>query len=196
MGAVLGAIGLAFATIFVAELGDKTQLLVLSLSARLPVRTVVLGTTMAIVVIFAISVGIGDLVGAALPRRALAFVAAAAFLAFGLKTLLGDDDDEADEEERAAERVSRRANVFGVFGAFLVAELGDKSMLATITLAGRYPAVGVWIGAVAAETTLCVATAFVGRGVASKVPPRALRIGAAIVFFLLGGLALIEAIRG
>ena len=82
------------------------------------------------------------------------------------------------------------------FATIFVAELGDKSMLATITLAGRYPAVGVWIGAVAAETTLCVATAFVGRGVASKVPPRALRIGAAIVFFLLGGLALIEAIRG
>jgi putative Ca2+/H+ antiporter (TMEM165/GDT1 family) len=196
VGPLLGAVGLAFATIFLAELGDKTQLLVLSLSARLPVRTVIAGTTLAIVLIFGVSVAIGDLIGTAIPRRPLAAVAAVAFLAFGLKTLLdGDDDAEAEEEEQAAERASKRGSVLAVFGAFLIAEIGDKSMLATITLAGRYPALGVWVGAVAAETVLCTGAALVGRGIAAKVPPRTLRIGAAVMFFVLGTLMLVDAIR-
>jgi len=190
VSAFLTALAVSFGTIFVAEFGDKTQVLVLTLASRVKPMVVIAGTSLAIVVIFGLSVGIGDLVGRALPHRAINLVAGIAFLGFGAWTLWKGEETEEHEISRA------RHGVFGVALAFFLAELGDKSMLATITLSGRYEALGVWAGASAAEIVLCVAAVLVGRELGGRLPARVLQLGAAALFIVLGIVMLVSAARG
>ena len=190
MTAFLTALAVSFGTIFVAEIGDKTQVLVLTLASRMKPMVVIVGTSLAIVVIFGLSVGIGDLAGRAISHRTTSLVAGIAFLGFSAWTLWKGEETEAHEVSRA------RHGVFGVAAAFFLAELGDKSMLATITLSGRYEALGVWVGASAAEIVLCVAAVVVGRQLGGRLPERVLRLGAAALFIVLGMAMLVSAARG
>ena len=129
---MISAILISFGVIFVAELGDKSQLMALAFSARYPTPTVLIGITLATAFVHSISVVIGAAVGAAMPTKALSFVAAIAFVLFGLWTLRGDS--LTDEDEARAKRTGRNA-LIAVTTVFFLAELGDKTMLATITLA-------------------------------------------------------------
>ena len=190
MAAFLTALAVSFGTIFVAEFGDKTQLLVLTLASRLRPAVVIVGTSLAVVTIFGISVGIGELAGRAIPHRAINIVAGIAFLGFGGWTIWRGEQTVEHEITRA------RKGVLGVALAFFLAELGDKSMLATITLAGRYEALGVWAGASAAEIVLCCAAVLVGRELGGRLPEKALRYGASALFIGLGITMLVAAARG
>ena len=97
MAEFLGAAAIAFGVIFVAEFGDKSQLLVLAFATRYPWRPVVAGVVLAAAVIQGASVLIGAVVGAVLPENVVALVAGGAFLAVAAWTLLGDDDETAEE---------------------------------------------------------------------------------------------------
>src|SRR3954447_12705097 len=125
------ALLLSFGVIFVAELGDKSQLMALAFAARYRALPVLVGITVATAVVHAVSVLVGVSVGAALPTDAISIVAGLAFLAFGLWTLRGD---KLTEEEAAKADQSNRSAVVAASVAFFLAELGDKTMLATITL--------------------------------------------------------------
>lgn len=178
--------------IFVAELGDKSQLMALTFATRFKTIPVLIGITIATAVVHAVSVFIGAALGAAIPARPITIAAAIAFVGFGLWTLRGDELSDADEARTAA--MSARHAVLAVGTVFFLAELGDKTMLATVTLATKEGLFGTWLGStvgmVAADALAIVA----GRQLGTRLPDRAIRIGAAVAFFLFAAVLLIEAI--
>ena len=122
----------SFGIIFLAELGDKSQLMAMAFAARYPAKTILIAITAATALVHLVSVLIGAAFGAALPTDTISVVAGLAFLAFAAWTLRGDE--LGDQDMVRAEQTSR--SVFLTVGvAFFLAELGDKTMLATITLA-------------------------------------------------------------
>ena len=188
---------LSLGVIFVAELGDKSQLMALAFSTRFSAWRVLIGISIATAVTHAVSVGIGDLVGANIGLRWVSLASGLAFLGFAAWTLRGDELGEDDEAAAAAVSGRTALATIGAVGVtFFLAELGDKTMLATITLATREGPVGTWggstVGMVAADALAIV----VGRQLGSRLPERTIRIGAAVAFVVFGALLLVEAGRG
>lgn len=186
---MLAALLLSFAVIFVAELGDKSQLMAMTFALRYRWWVVLIGITAATTAVHLISVAVGHYLGAALPTHLLGILAGAAFVFFGLWTLRGDklSDDEATKAQR-----STAPAFFTVTSAFILAELGDKTMLATITLAADNDWVGVWIGStigmVAADALAIVVGAIAGK----HLPERVIQLGAAALFVIFGVAMLLE----
>lgn len=186
------ALLVSFGVIFMAELGDKSQLMALAFAARYRATPVLIGITIATAVVHALSVGVGAVLGASIPTRPITIVAGLAFFAFAAWTLRGDtlDDDEAAKATRSV-----RSAVIAASVAFFLAELGDKTMLATITLATTEGAVGTWagstLGMVAADALAIVA----GKQLGDRLPERAIRIGAAVTFVVFGLVLLIGGLR-
>jgi putative Ca2+/H+ antiporter (TMEM165/GDT1 family) len=180
---------LSTAVIFVAELGDKSQLMAMTFAARYRARDVLVGITVATAIVHLLSVGLGVAVGAVLAdyQGAVAVVAGLSFLGFAVWTLRGDELTE-QESERA--RRSTGAAVLAVGTAFFLAELGDKTMLATVTLATREGWFGTWVGSTLGMVLADALAIAVGALLGRTLPERAVRYGAATLFALFG-LALI-----
>ena len=185
-----GAAALAFGAIFVAEFGDKSQLLILAFATRYAARPVVIGLVLAAAAIQGASVAAGAIVGAALPTTAVAVVSGIAFLAVAAWTLRGEDDDEGDGGD--ATRPSGRRPLVGiglvltVAGTFILGELGDKTMLATFALAASQGPLPTWIGSTAGEVGANLVAVVVGRQVGHRLSPGMIRIGSAVLFTIAG----------
>jgi putative Ca2+/H+ antiporter (TMEM165/GDT1 family) len=188
----LAAAALSFAVIFVAELGDKSQLMALTFATRFRPWPVLIGISVATAVVHLVSVGIGYGLGAALPTGWISLVAGLAFLAFGGWTLRGDR--LTDTEQGKAERATGSA-ILAVGGAFFLAELGDKTMLATITLATTEGLFGTWVGSTAGMVAADALAIIVGAQLGQRLPDRAIKIGAAALFVVFGLALIVEGIR-
>ena len=188
-GDPLAAFLVSFAVIFVAELGDKSQLMALAFATRYPALPVMIGITLATGVVHAASVGLGAVLGATIPTKPATVLAAVAFVGFGLWTLRGDELSKADEQ-RAARPTGRI--IVAVGSVFFLAELGDKTMLATVALATKEGAFGTWLGSTAGMVVADGLAIVVGRHVGSRVPERTVRIAAAIVFFVFAALLMAQ----
>jgi putative Ca2+/H+ antiporter (TMEM165/GDT1 family) len=188
----LAASAVSFGVIFVAELGDKSQLMALTFATRFKPLPVLIGITIATATVHAFSVAVGYGLGAAIPTEWIALVAAVAFLAFGLWTLRGDKLTE-DEENQAGK--STRSAVLAASVAFFLAELGDKTMLATITLATSYGWFGTWLGSTVGMVAADALAILVGRQLGRHLPERVIKYGAATLFFVFGVWLLVEAIH-
>ena len=142
---MFSALVLSTVVIFVAELGDKSQLMAMTFATRYRARDVILGITAATAIVHLASVGIGYFIGASFERYQgpIAIAAGIAFLGFAAWTLRGD---ELTDEEAQKARKAKGSALLAVGLAFFLAELGDKTMLATITLAVREDWLGTWIG--------------------------------------------------
>lgn len=191
MDGFLVAFAISFGVIFVAELGDKSQLMALTFATRFRAVPVLVGITIATSVTHLVSVAVGYGLGASLPTGWISLVAAVAFLVFGAWTLRGDR--LTDDEEQKAERAGGSA-VVAVSVAFFLAELGDKTMLATITLGTRYGWFGVWLGSTLGMVAADALAIVVGRALGQKLPERVVSIGAALMFFVFGGWLLADAV--
>lgn len=186
---MLAALLLSFAVIFVAELGDKSQLMAMTFALRYRWWVVLIGITAATTAVHLISVGVGHYLGAALPTHLLGILAGVAFVFFGLWTLRGDklSDDEATKAQR-----STAPAFFTVTSAFILAELGDKTMLATITLAADNDWVGVWIGSTIGMVAADALAIAVGAIAGKHLPERMIQLGAAALFVIFGLAMLLE----
>src|SRR4051794_34891406 len=189
----LHAFLLSFGVIFVAELGDKSQLMALAFAARYRAVPILIGISIATAVVHAVSVVVGAAVGVALPTHLIAVIAGLAFFAFAAWTWRGDKLDE--DEASKASRTARSAVVAAAF-AFFLAELGDKTMLATITLATKEGLVGTWLGSTAGMVAADALAILVGQQLGARLPERTIRIGAAILFVIFGAVLVIEGLRG
>ena len=189
----MDALLLSFGVIFVAELGDKSQLMALAFAARYKALPVLAGITIATAIVHAVSVVVGMSVGAALPTEVISVVAGVAFLGFGLWTLRGDT---LTEEETAKAERSHKSAVVAASVAFFLAELGDKTMLATITLATTEGPFGTWAGSTLGMVAADALAIVVGASLGSRLPERAIKIGAAISFFVFGAVLIVEGLRG
>ncbi len=183
----------SFGVIFLAEMGDKSQLMALTFATRYRPLPVLVGITVATAAVHAASVLAGSLVAGALPTRAVTVAAGLAFLGFALWTLGGDVLDE-DEAARARRQV--RSAVVAVGVAFLLAELGDKTMLATVTLATREAPWGTWAGSTGGMVAADALAILVGRQLGARLSDRSVRLGAAAAFAAFGVVLLAEAARG
>nr|BFE56715.1 TMEM165/GDT1 family protein [Dactylosporangium thailandense] len=192
MSAFLSALAISFGVIFVAELGDKSQLMALTFATRFRTVPVLIGITIATAIVHLVSVAVGYGLGAALPTAWISLVAALAFFAFGAWTLRGDK--LTDEERGKAERTTRSA-IIAVGVSFFLAELGDKTMLATITLATQHGWLGTWIGSTVGMVAADALAIVVGRQLGRHLPEKAIKYGAAALFAIFGVWLLVEALR-
>ncbi|GII89169.1 hypothetical protein Ssi03_71590 [Sphaerisporangium siamense] len=183
------AFWISLGVIFVAELGDKSQLMAMTFATRFKPWPVLAGITIATAVVHLFSVGLGGLIGDALPTTAISIAAGVAFLGFALWTLRGDELSEAESQK--AQRTTRNA-LIAVTVAFFLSELGDKTMLATITLATRHGWFGTWIGSTIGMVAADALAILVGRLLGRHLPEKVIRYGAAAAFALFGVLLLLE----
>ena len=193
MDATVSALFVSFGVIFVAELGDKSQLMALAFAARYRALPILIGITIATAAVHAVSVFVGAVLAVSLPTGVITIVAGIAFLAFAVWTWRGDtlDDDEA-----ARARRSSRSAIAAACGAFFLAELGDKTMLATITLAtthgGAGGLFGVWLGSTVGMVAADALAILAGKVLGARLPERAVRIFATTAFVVFGLLLLAE----
>jgi putative Ca2+/H+ antiporter (TMEM165/GDT1 family) len=178
----MNAFLIALSLVFAAELGDKTQLVALAFATRYNALTVLAGVTVATLLVHLISVGLGEAAGWLMPVWVINAISGVAFILFGLWTLKGD---EYDEEE------SKLAGKFGplltVAITFFLAELGDKTMLATVTIASQQKnAFAVWLGSTLGMVLSDGLAIWVGKVLGKKLPERAIKYGAAAIFIVSG----------
>lgn len=121
-----------FATIFVAEMGDKTQLLMIAITSRYRLRDIILGSLSSILVLNAMAVLLGTVISSLIPQYIVKIMATAAFLYFAWSALFKKDDDENDTDKT---RGKLKNPVFVIFWTFFIAELGDKTQLSALTFA-------------------------------------------------------------
>lgn len=181
----------SFFLVAASEMGDKTQLLAFSLASRFRKPWVVMaGILAATLANHALASSVGTWVSSHVPPRVMAAVLAATFIGFGLWTLKPDTLEESEKPPR-----------FGPFLTttilFFLAEMGDKTQLATVAMAARYQSVLQ----VTAGTTLGMLfsdglAVFLGDKLAGKVQMKWLRWIAASLFFVFGAVSLWNAVRG
>jgi putative Ca2+/H+ antiporter (TMEM165/GDT1 family) len=183
------AFWLSFGIVLLAELGDKSQLIALAFAARYPAWMVLVAVALATLVVHAMSVLLGAAFALALPTNVINVGAGMAFFAFAAWTLRGDQLGEREKSQAAR---STRWAIVAIGTAFFLAELGDKTMLATITLATTEEPLGTWLGStfgmVAADALAIALGAFLG----TRLPERAIKAFAATAFVVFGGLLIAE----
>ncbi len=176
-----------------AEIGDKTQLLAFILAARFkkPVP-IILGILAATIINHGLAGALGAWITSAVSPEILRWVLGLSFLGMAIWTMIPDKIEE--EETQIAKR-------FGVFGAtlitFFLAEMGDKTQIATVAMAAHYAAplmvvIGTTLGMLIAD----VPAVFVGGRLASKIPMKLVHSVAAGIFALLGTATLLGAGSG
>ena len=177
-------------TVFVAEMGDKTQLMMIAMAARYKLRDIFIGAGLAILALNALAVGVGALVSSLIPMWIIKLAAALAFLYFAWSTLFGAEEDEEEGTDKGG-----KAPILAVFGSFFLAELGDKTQLTAITFAanaGAAHALLVWgacsIGLFAAD----VLGVLLGYLLKSKAPEGLMDLLAFVLFTIFGVLTLRE----
>ncbi len=177
MYAVLLSAGL----VFIAELGDKSQLMSMTFATRFRSRTVILGASFACALTNLVSALVGNVIGDHLPERGVRIAAGVLFLAFAAWTLHNLQGDEPPPE-----RAKGGAAVVVVGVAFVLAELGDKTMLATITLSTQYHWWLIWIGSTIGMIISIVLAVFAGRSLLRVLPIRVVHLVSAALFAAVG----------
>jgi putative Ca2+/H+ antiporter (TMEM165/GDT1 family) len=171
------------AAVAIAEIGDKTQLLSLILAAkyRRP-WPICIGILAATLVNHAIAGSVGALVAGWFSPQVLKWIVAASFFAVAAWTLI---PDQADEE--GAARGAGHGVLVATLVAFFLAEMGDKTQIATVVLAAQYhPLWQVVAGTTIGMLLANVPVVWLGSRFAARLPLKAARIGAAALFAVLG----------
>lgn len=170
-------------TEFIAEMGDKTQLMLVAMTSKFKVKDIVLGTAVAVLVLNGLAVLLGGLVGTLIPAWIIKLIAAAAFLCFAITSLSSDDDEEQEKCNNI------KVAPVAVFCTFFVAELGDKTQLTAITFGaneGIKAALVVWLACSIGLFAADIIGMLVGLLLKSKMPERFLGILAYLIFAVFG----------
>jgi putative Ca2+/H+ antiporter (TMEM165/GDT1 family) len=170
-------------TVTLAEMGDKTQLLAMAFATRFKASKVLIGVFAATVLNHALAVAVGNMLTRFQAVEVwIQGLATLSFIFFGLWTIRGD---KLDGEEN---RTSKYGAVLTVAIAFFIAELGDKTQLATIALAARFPQtpaailMGTTTGMLIADWVgICV-----GAVACRRIPERTVKVISAAAFILFG----------
>lgn len=181
---------IAMGVVFVAELGDKTQLVAVSLATRYRVTLVLSGIAVAFAITQGLAAAVGGALGAALPETVIGVGAAVIFFGFAVWTWR--DVDEDDDDELVGRTDTGLRALAGVIVAMTIAEMGDKTMLATTTLAADRDPFLTWIGATIGATAAAGLGVAVGRFLGTRLPERTTKRVAAVLFALFGLLLLAD----
>lgn len=179
--------GAAFGLTFVAELGDKTQIAILTLSARYGFAPVFLGAAAAFVVLNALAVTAGELLARYVPADVIRYVAAAVFVVFGLLSFRPESERAGQEEAGQKAGVSRRGPFITSLLYVGLLELGDKTQLSLIALTSKYEQpVRIFLGGTLALLLTSFIAAIAGKALAKVVPMKYIRWGSGVVFIVFG----------
>ena len=171
-------------TEFIAEMGDKTQLMLVAMTSKFKIKDIILGTAAAILVLNGLAVLAGGLVGSLIPDWIIKIIAAFAFLYFAITSLT---EDEEEEEESANNKI--KIAPIAVFCTFFVAELGDKTQLTAIAFGaneGLRSALIVWIGCSIGLFAADIIGMLIGYLLKSKMPEGFLHLLAFAIFAFFG----------
>ena len=180
MTAYLASLGF----VVLAEMGDKTQLLAMAFASKYRWQTVMWGVFVATLLNHLLAVLAGAYLAKVVPFHYVQIAASASFILFGLWTLRGDRLEGEDKRFSFSP-------FWTVTVAFFIAEMGDKTQLATVALATQYEnVIGIWLGT---TTGMLIADAIgiiVGTVLGKRIPERAVKWFAAIIFIVFGVIGL------
>ena len=170
-----------FALIALAELGDKTQLTVIALSARYDRTKVFSGVVLAFVLVTGLGVLVGEGLLKIIPEDKIKIIAGIMFVVFGIWMLLSKENSEEEENPRVL-------NPFiSTFSMIALAEMGDKTQLSAITLSAKYDSPYlVFFGAVLALVLISLLGIFAGKKLCEIAPLSKIKLGAAVMFIFFG----------
>jgi len=187
MRAMLEAFLVSTGVVALAEMGDKTQLLALLLAARYRARLpIVLGIAVATLANHYLAAAFGKWLAELAGPDAMRWILAASFIAMGAWILVPDKAEELDESKKD----------YGAFAttlvAFFLVEIGDKTQVATVALAARFPDIAAVVGGTTLGMLLAnVPAVYLGGALLRRVPMRLLQRVAAVLFAALGVLVLV-----
>lgn len=170
----------------IAELGDKTQLLTLSLAAKYPMEKVIYGISSAAALLMFIAVILGKVLQRLIPPLLISILAGAFFIIYGL-TIVAPIPLEKGKEKSKEPSVASKDPFWIVFGSFFLAEIGDKTQLAAFALAAKYRApVQVWLGATLALIIINLFGLLIGNMLKNYLPERVINYLTGVVFIVIG----------
>ena len=191
----MSALVVAFAVVFLAEMGDKSQLVALSLASRFSPWVTLSAVTAAAMALHGLAATVGGAVARAVSPTTRSVIAGVLFILFGAWTLWRSrTDDEASDDELGTVNVAPRRSAFVAIAlAFFVSEFGDKTQLAVATLATTRNAIFTWFGAVVGMVVADSIAIAAGAGLRRKLRPRVVAAIAAAGFTVTGVVLLASA---
>ncbi len=175
----------SFLFVALAEMADKTQLLAIAFAAKYKVYQVLLAISLATIVIQTLAVAVGELLTKVVPLDVISLIAAISFIIFGLWTLRDNSLDNENKKE------SRFGPVATVAIAFFIAEMGDKTQLATISLAIEYHNfLAVLLGTTIGMVTANVIGIIAGVLIKKHLPENIIKWSSAAIFIIFGLIAI------
>ncbi len=189
---------MAFSLVFMSELGDKTQLLVLSFSSKMKTFSILLGVALGSF----FSHGVAILFGGALGsldnpffQMALKFITYVSFLFFGVITLMNKDENESSKKSGILNKISNLAigYVFIIAISIAIGELGDKTFLASLGLGIQFPNYKLFliIGAILGMVVSDAIAILFGKFLCSKISDKLMNTLSGIIFLAFGVIGMI-----
>lgn len=180
-----------FIAIAIAELGDKTQLILFSLATRSKNHfQLLLGAIIAFIIADGLAVFLGDIMSDVIPIKYVKIVASVIFVIFGIITLL-----RREEEEKVDKNLRRNSFVSG-FIFILIAEMGDKTQVVSALFGSNYNPYMVLLGVIAALTILSVIAISLGKLVMTRIDGRKVSIIAGVLFIVIGIIYFVSSFSG
>jgi len=183
----------AFVLIFLAELGDKTMITVITLSSKHPRKLVFAASLTALALVSLIGVIIGQVLFDYVPKDIITIAAGVLFLVFGIATIVLPEKEEVVKDKKVG-----RWGAFGsIFVLMAIMEMGDKTQLSIIALSAEYgtPLI-VLIGAILAFAVVTLMGVLLGAEIGRRVPERYIKLGSAVIFILFGIIFLAQGLLG
>ncbi|MDK2868487.1 MAG: Ca2+/H+ antiporter, family [Clostridiales bacterium] len=171
----------AFALIFVAEMGDKTQIMAMAFATRYKISHILLGVGIGAFLNHGLAIMLGSLLNRYIPIEALQLVAGVLFVAFGLLSL------SISEEDEESAKTNKYGAIATVAMSFFLGELGDKTQLTALTLStqAQLPLMTL-MGTVSGMVVVSSVGIFIGAKLGDRIPEHMIRLGSFIIFMLFG----------
>jgi putative Ca2+/H+ antiporter (TMEM165/GDT1 family) len=172
---------ISFGLIFTAELGDKTQLMVLSLALRYGSRPVLAGALLAFALLSGSAAIAGAGIGSLLDHELITRISAWVFIAFGVYLLFRKNEEEAGKDP------SGKAGFAATFGMIAISEMGDKTQIGTLLLSVKYQSfVAVFLGSLAALACATLLGVLIAGRMHQYISPRYISPVSGGLFILVG----------
>lgn len=179
-----------FLLLFIAELGDKTQLSVILLSSTFKWAPVFAGSMLAFLIVDGVSIAVGGPLLALLPIRYVQIGSGIVFVIFGLIPFLRK---EKEKDLISANKTSAKP-LLASFSLVALMELGDKTQILTIALAAQSSPVLVLLGMILAFAVLTGIAVLVGAKLVSRLPMKWIKLGTSVLFVVIGAISILSGV--
>lgn len=179
----------AFALIFIAEMGDKSQIIAMTFATKYKLKDVLLGVTLGVVFNHAIAILLGSFISTIVPTTYIQIIAGFLFIIFGLNSLSIEKEEEVKDKKEISP-------ILTVAITFFIGELGDKTQLATMALAAEASnPIIVLMGTSLAMVATSSLGIFIGSKVGKKIPEVSVKIVSSLVFLVFGVIRVLNTVN-